>query len=103
MTTQQILQALDLYEASLTRYGAKAVRADTSSRARPDDPPGQQEHANHLLWMCEETRKFLARGEDWSHPTQGNVEKAMRWLGFIQGGLWAGGIYSIEDMKNHNR
>jgi hypothetical protein len=94
MTPQQVLDALDLYEDRLKRYGAKTVRANTKSKSHPLDA---QVQANHLLWMCGETRKGLEGGEE------ANVEKAMRWLGFIQGGLWAGGIYSIDDLKNHNR
>lgn len=28
--------------------------------------------------------------------------KVMRWLGFIQGALWALGIYRIEQLKEHS-
>lgn len=31
------------------------------------------------------------------------MEKAFRWLGFIQGCMWTTGLYSIEELKNHNR
>ena len=34
---------------------------------------------------------------------QGRIEKAFRWLGFIQGVLWASGIYTLSDLMNHNR
>lgn len=30
-------------------------------------------------------------------------EKGFRWLGFIQGVLWAEGIYTVAQMKDHNR
>ncbi len=33
----------------------------------------------------------------------GRKEKANRWLGFVQGALWANDIYTIEEMKEHNR
>lgn len=33
----------------------------------------------------------------------GRIEKAFRWLGFIQGVLWCEGIFTIEEMKDHNR
>jgi len=33
----------------------------------------------------------------------GKIEKAMRWLGFIQGVLWMCGAFSIEDLKTQNR
>jgi len=34
---------------------------------------------------------------------EGRTEKTFRWLGFIQGVLWVLGIFSLEDLKNHNR
>lgn len=29
--------------------------------------------------------------------------KAMRWLGFIQGVLWAEHVFTVHDLKEHNR
>jgi len=34
---------------------------------------------------------------------QGRMSKAFRWLGFIQGVLWVLRVYTLEDLKNHNR
>jgi len=34
---------------------------------------------------------------------EGRIEKAFRWLGFVQGCLWLAGHYSLEDLMNHNR
>lgn len=34
---------------------------------------------------------------------EGRREKAFRWLGFIQGILWVGEWYTIEEMAEHNR
>lgn len=45
----------------------------------------------HLLFMCEEIVKF------------DDTEKTMRWLGFIQGVMWAEGLASINEMRNWNR
>ena len=100
MTSQQVREALDIYEGSLTRFGAKPVRIDTSSR--PRQQLGQQEQANHLLWMCGEAKKFLDHVAG-DKDDRGIIEKAMRWLGFIQGGLWSAGLFSIDQMKDHNR
>lgn len=49
---------------------------------------------NHLAWMCE---KGIILAEEES------LDKAFRWLGFVQGVLWALNIYPIHDLKNHNR
>lgn len=48
----------------------------------------------HARWMCDETRRFLA---------EGRFAKAYRWIGMIQGLLFMGGVYSIVDLKQHNR
>ena len=29
-------------------------------------------------------------------------EKALRWLGFIQGVLWSAGVYTITELRSHN-
>lgn len=34
---------------------------------------------------------------------EGRIQKAMRWLGFIQGTLWCSGIFSIDELRNHSR
>jgi hypothetical protein len=34
---------------------------------------------------------------------EGKIDKAMRWLGFIQGVLCQSGIYTIEELKSHNK
>jgi hypothetical protein len=33
---------------------------------------------------------------------ENRIEKAMRWLGFVQGTLWAMGVRTIEEMKVEN-
>ena len=50
--------------------------------------------ARHMLWMCEEARQFIA---------QGRIEKAMRWLGFLQGMFYCHDNFSIEELGNHSR
>jgi len=31
------------------------------------------------------------------------MDKTFRWLGFIQGCLWATGCFTLEQLRNHNR
>jgi len=35
-------------------------------------------------------------------PSQEDIEKFMRWLGFIQGVLWQRGWFTLEELKEHN-
>lgn len=48
----------------------------------------------HLLYMCEQIAIFME---------EGRREKAMRWLGFVQGALWSYDAASIDEMKEVNR
>ena len=48
----------------------------------------------HIRWMCQQIPIMVDAGQ---------IEKANRWLGFIQGTLWTTNMYSIEEMRNHNR
>lgn len=56
---------------------------------RPDYGPTW----SHLRWMIEECETFIQ---------EGRREKVMRWLGFIQGTLWATGKVTIEQCKRMN-
>lgn len=47
----------------------------------------------HLAFMCVEGASYAEERR----------EKSMRWLGFVQGALWALGLSQIEDLKNMNR
>lgn len=48
----------------------------------------------HIRWMCERTKEFIK---------QDKLDKANRWLGFIQGVLWTRGIFSIDEIQGHNK
>ena len=54
---------------------------------------GIGERVPHYKFMCDEAQKFV---------DEGRIEKAMRWLGFLQGVFWATGIYTLDDVKHHS-
>lgn len=62
----------------------------------PEDalPGSEQEILAHCHGMLAKMEGFVR---------EGRIEKAFRWLGFVQGCLWSTGQYSLEDLKNHNR
>jgi hypothetical protein len=47
----------------------------------------------HLVFMCEEGARYAEHRR----------EKAMRWLGFVQGALWAHGLAPVSELKTMNR
>lgn len=81
MTKDKILEVCDTYNDLLVDI--KPVREPNISGSK-----------RHIKWMLEEINLFLV--ED-------RLDKAFRWLGFIQGAFWVDGTFSIEDMKTHNR
>jgi hypothetical protein len=87
MTTEKIREAFAACR-SIVGTGWKATR-----RPEHTAPYLQAEWSEHLAFMCEEGATYA----------EGRREKAMRWLGFVQGALWAKGLATIDDLKSMNR
>lgn len=52
------------------------------------------ERCGHIMWMCRRVVELIDEGRE---------KKAHRWLGFIQGWLWAQGLRSLNDLKDESR
>jgi hypothetical protein len=60
-----------------------------------DAPTHWIEKYQHLRWMCRQCIDvFIPAGE---------IEKSMRWLGFIRGVLFERGDFTIEQLRDHSR
>lgn len=62
-----------------------------SPECRTNDPTSFE----HLMWMCDKA--------EFEFIPQNQVDKAMRWLGFIQGVLCARGVFTLEELRAHSR
>ena len=87
MTKEQVLRVVEQYRAYLPLNGVVAPQC-----ADLDLPPSRLEATRHILLMCEQIEDIVEE----------DVEKAMRWLGFIQGVFWSSGTFSINEMREHN-
>lgn len=47
----------------------------------------------HWKFMCDEARRLDDKGQ---------VDDAMRWLGFLQGVLWMDDEFSFDELKKHS-
>lgn len=56
--------------------------------------PGTAEGFKHLSFVAEEGARLVL---------EGRREKAMRWLGFLQGALWNCRLATLDQLKNMNR
>lgn len=75
MTDDKIREVLDLYEEKLSRHNTP-------------------QELFHLRTMIPRVRAFV---------DEGRRDKAFRWLGFMQGVFWAYGVYTLDQLKDHNR
>ncbi len=87
MTKGQVLSVVKRYRTYLSLAG------DKPGLANFDLPPTRGEGIRHLLSMCDQVEEMIEAGR---------VEKAMRWLGFMQGVLWAQGSFTLNELKGHN-
>lgn len=91
MTPADIASAAEIYHKFLLSGGAQPVRM-----AKLDQfytAVGETALRNHLAWMCEHILKLVIQNE---------VEKACRWLGFVQGCLYMSSDFTIDDLRTHN-
>lgn len=92
MDLERVRAIVEFYDAHLQNVGVpvrKLPLAPEVARRVGEAPEWQ-----HLRYMFEEMRKMIS---------EGRTEKAMRWLGFVQGVLWTTGAFSLDDLKNHSR
>ena len=106
MTAEHIRRVLERYCADLRALGTEEKRHDTATIVRPlrrdwpfDTFGTNLKHlSEHTLWMAQHVLTVFL-------PTTGPVQmdKANRWLGWIQCALMIIGLVSIEEARDHNR
>lgn len=89
MDARKILEVINIYRNLFIEKGIEAK--DFPHTDKPDSP---EEIFAHCRGMISKMKTFIK---------EGRTGKVFRWLGFIQGCLWATRQYSLEDLKNHNR
>ena len=88
MTPEKIRKAIEIYRFQFEEAGVNKI----------DYPHEEIVHSlsnvlGHCYGMLDRVLGFIE---------EGRTEKAFRWLGFIQGCLWASKIYPLSDIKDHN-
>ena len=87
---------LDSFRTVLSIYRQEfEERGIPKQEAQHDSfPPNDSEYLAHCHAMLDEMDTFVEE-ED--------MDKLFRWLGFVQGCLWSAEIFTIEELKEHNR
>ena len=95
-TAQQFTRMLDLYENVLDRMGYEPVPyPDATAHVGGSLLTATRfDCLNHAYWMCRCVRQYVR---------ENRVARAYRWMGTIQGLLFMGGIYSLEELSDMER
>ena len=88
MTPDEVVTVVQTYQQILREEGFVPERLTD-----PPLYPTVDGSLGHILWMCEEIEVMA----------QDNLDKAFRWLGFVQGVLWTRGRRSIYQMRCDNK
>ena len=95
MDENKVLEVLALYRKELKHRGYKGRRFIHQDRA-----PERSESLAHCYYMATKVINGmkLKKGD----RNFFSIGKAKRWLGFIQGALWMNGVYTIDEVREHN-
>ncbi len=95
MTGQKVKTIFQLYLEHLNAAHPGIVRQMTEAQTKElSRGINFENEVSHLKYICVKAQEFVE---------EGRIEKAMRWLGFIQGVLWSRGYYTLDQLKNHSR
>lgn len=102
MKTAQVREVLDAYSKYLEDVSIKPHEILSKT------PANQAEVIAHLKSMFPKMYSLLEKVEEFEARgliKEANLvkEKLMRWLGFTQGILWQLGVYTIQELKEHNK
>lgn len=89
MTKDKVRAVIGSYRCYFESRGISAI-------AMPEDmPPRTREDVlQHCHAMLDKLEEFV---------NENRLDKAFRWLGFIQGCLWTHAVYTLDELKDHNR
>ena len=88
MTPQRILETIAVYRKMFERRLIPQEPQPLDAQ-----PRSHHESRAHCHDMLEAIERFVREGK---------LEKAFRWLGFVQGVLWASGCRTIAEMRSDN-
>lgn len=92
VTSEKLIKVLERYSATLDHVEPEEMQDEL--KTLPLCKVNRYVFECHLAYMCKTTIRYVH---------EGRVEKAMRWLGFIQASLYILGYCTIEDLKNHSK
>lgn len=93
MTEKKIIELARFYYSELVnKGGTEPKKIDVNLVVSPETDTAKLH--DHLAWACKQIEMYVT---SYNEP-----EMAQQWLGFVQGGMWMLGYFSIEEMRQHD-
>lgn len=89
MQAEEVQQVIDIYRKRL-----EELRISKKDYPHEESLGSLEDGLAHCLAMLDKMEEFLR--ED-------RMDKVYRWLGFLQGCLWSQKIYTLAELRDHNR
>lgn len=89
MTPENISEVIDVYKKFFADMGTEPIKYPHEKILNDTFLS-----LSHCYGMLDDIEGFIKNDQ---------IEKAFRWLGFIQGILWSTQKFSLTELKNHNR
>lgn len=90
MTDEKCLLLMEQYREILIGLGAKEAEVDYDVSYVNN----REATLNHCLSMILKMESFIEKGRR---------DKFFRWLGFMQGAFFSFGLFSLNELRDHNR
>lgn len=92
MTLEKLKEVISYYKFQLAK---RVVCCQLTEEEYESYEVSETRYLEHAHWMCEHILNVLV--------VDNEVEKCMRWLGFIQGVLGVVRWFSISELRDHSR
>ncbi len=89
MDAEKITKVIEIYKRKFVDLNITQINFSHN-----DTPLRIPDVLGHTYGMLPQMEQFIV---------EKRIEKTFRWLGFVQGVLWCEGIYTLEELKEHNR
>lgn len=84
---EKLLETAALYDHLLGEQNYEAIQSEDAGQHK-------QAQLQHCRWMCQQVPLFVVDNK---------IDKANRWIGYVQGIFLSYNLFTLEEMKGHNR
>lgn len=94
VTSDKLISVFSFYRDELVKRGIQKKQLEDFQYDLKCSEIPREDLLSHVYYMCDTAIGFVH---------EGRIEKAMRWLGYIQRDLFQADFYTLNGVKDHSR